>query len=542
MSTDARDPHAHDEMPISQSARSATERSRAPSQRSTAILNRMQSPLQAPIGRTNAATPSDSASLAEPQNFGSAAQRVDSAESSTRSETAPAANRRTLPLVDSAMAQPVRQAIPGRAGALIGQPASHRSRVALPESLPRLRNMVPRRERMTDATHTTSVRTAPAAENSQIPSSNTDARPGPTTGIEIASVGTEHAPAQATTARGMALTAERMKSIVSCPPKIRFHVQFPAPEAREGQTVYRFLSRMIGERNAAVPADHSRMINRHFTLGNEWLLIHDNSDVAVLGMESVPYPGKSFSSISILSGVIYISELTNNPECLLLSSPEFTFYPDQSPSNWQEEFRVTWNFFRQRYGCLDGGNFRTKTEILLEPPSDLAEFKRTSQAVIHFKPILDMFVSNLDPGREAARSGTEVGDLHPENSPRARREAIMAIEDIRDTQALRRNVGYASSWALADRIRFSQYREVFCVAPHSKTADDVIFWAEFAMTFVEASISCEVSQLLRFPPNQIGLSLFLANRGWGTENLYRQNVRLIRLFRGESGRGEPRPR
>jgi hypothetical protein len=156
-------------------------------------------------------------------------------------------------------------------------------------------------------------------------------------------------------------------------------------------------------------------------------------------------------------------------------------------------------------------------------------------------------VSRLDPDTGATRPGTRRGDLQQENGLRIRREAMLAVEQARDFLALlglRRiaNRGCnASVWALGIELQYPGLAEIFRIAPHSKTADDVIFWGEFAMSFVEASLSCGLSRLHRFPPNPIGLSVFLAGRGGGTENLWLENIRLVRLFRSEVGRGEARP-
>jgi len=151
-----------------------------------------------------------------------------------------------------------------------------------------------------------------------------------------------------------------------------------------------------------------------------------------------------------------------------------------------------------------------------------------------------MFVSNLDPNRGATRSGTGREDLPQENSLRTGFEAMLAVEQARNFMTLlplrrfKNTTGNDSAWALGVNIHFLELEEMFCQAPHSKTADDVIFWADFAMTFVEASLACELSRLRRFPPNPIGLSVFLAGRGGGTENIFREsNVSLIRMFRGK---------
>jgi hypothetical protein len=296
-STGARHLHAHDDMPISQPARSATERSRAPSQGSTVTSNRLHSPPESPIDRTNAAARLYSANLAEPQNVGSAAQPANSTESSMRRETAGSADRSTFSLIHPAIAQPTHQVILERSGAQIGQPATHRTQAASPASLPRIEDTAPRGERTIQRTDATDMRTALTGESSQIASPSLNARRRSASGTEFPSVGTERAPAQATTNRGMAPTGEPMRREMSRPTQIRFHIQFPAasatsPEARQGETLDNFTERMVGERNAVVPAEHSRMIYTDLVAWNDFWYLIRNRRFGGPRMGFPPYRGK----------------------------------------------------------------------------------------------------------------------------------------------------------------------------------------------------------------------------------------------------------
>lgn len=351
-STGARDPHAHGDVPVSQSARSATERSRESSQDSTATSNRLHPAPQPPIDRTNAATRPNSANLSEPQNAGSAAQPANSTERSIGREAA-CLSRRTVPPIDSAMAQSTHQAIPGRAVAQIGQPVTQRTQAAPPASLPR--GMALRGEPMIRRADATVVRTALAGESSQTALPSMNVRRRPATGTEFPSVRTERAPAQATTARGMAPTGEPMNrrtnvtvaphvdprrdvalsefrdvragsnpaiesnsglrralphlgslnrlSLIneyeSRPSKIQFHVYFLAArdtssEGRGYESIDDFVSRIIADRNAAVPDEHSRMKNGFIANSNEWALSRVRHGITMTGVEDLwAYPGKS---------------------------------------------------------------------------------------------------------------------------------------------------------------------------------------------------------------------------------------------------------
>jgi hypothetical protein len=156
-------------VPVSQSPGSATERSRTPSQCSTAISNRQHPALQPPIDRTNAATQPNLANLVESQNASSAAQAVDSTERPVRRAAAHLESRRTVPPIDPAIAQ-------------ISQPITQRTQAALPTSL--RRRMALGEERMIQRTNSTVVRTAPAGKSSQTASSSSDVQ-RPATGTEF---------------------------------------------------------------------------------------------------------------------------------------------------------------------------------------------------------------------------------------------------------------------------------------------------------------------------------------------------------------------
>jgi hypothetical protein len=203
---------------------------------------------------------------------------------------------------------------------------------------------------------------------------------------------------------------------------------------------------------------------------------------------------------------------------------------------------VTWEHLQQRYGYFRDANFKVRTDFYLDPPCNLAEFKRISQASIHFEPILHMMMSNVDPNREAARSGIDTRFMRdtPGQAHLSRREATMTVEDMtsfRDLLGLRGDMSTSNTWAISLRPHSYEPSYAFRIAPQSRTVDDVIQWAEFAMSFVEASLSCALCQLLRFPPDHAGLHRFLARRGRGTEAMYNRNTMLTRKFEGGRGSG-----
>jgi hypothetical protein len=215
-------------------------------------------------------------------------------------------------------------------------------------------------------------------------------------------------------------------------------------------------------------------------------------------------------------------------------SPFFKFYNDEPLSNWQEEFRTTWNHLQQRYGYFNHINFRIRTDVYLDPVCSLAEFKQISQASIHFEPILQMMTVNLQPNRLTTDAVTDTRFIrNPPGKPFSRREAITAVQSTTswgDLLGLREDMGTSNTWAISLRPFPSDPSYAFRVAPQCRTVDDVIEWADFAISFVEASLSCALSQLLRLPSTNAGFHRFLAGRNRGIMSVYDRNTILTRKF------------
>lgn len=231
---------------------------------------------------------------------------------------------------------------------------------------------------------------------------------------------------------------------------------------------------------------------------------------------------------------------------LALVSPEYQFYDSDLHSSWRSDVKATWRFLHQHYGFLGHGTFTTETLIHLDPKCNLREFKRLIQATIHFEPVLDTILSNHNHSTEttAPAHHPSYWRTSPELANKSRHEAILHIENIANLQELlhlRGILGTANSWSTSIQSNYYCPSEVFRNAPQIRTADDLVQWGEFAMSFVEASLSCTLPRLLRFPADQIGLNRFLRGRGRGTEALYDGHARLTRMFHGLSSGGAHPP-
>lgn len=232
-----------------------------------------------------------------------------------------------------------------------------------------------------------------------------------------------------------------------------------------------------------------------------------------------------------------------------LFSPFFRFYNDGPSSNdnpsstWQDEFRTTWNHLQQRYGYFNNINFTIRTDFYLDPACSLAEFKQISQASIHFEQVLQVMMANLAADRSEAARATETRFMRetPGQGHLSRSEATMAVQSMtsfRELFALRQDMSTCNTWAISLKPYTYEPSYAFRVAPQSQTVNDAIQWSEFAMSFVEASLSCALPQLQRLPPNHAGLNRFLAGRNRGTESMYDRNTVLTRRFEAGPGRSE----
>ncbi|KAF7504954.1 hypothetical protein GJ744_001535 [Endocarpon pusillum] len=303
----------------------------------------------------------------------------------------------------------------------------------------------------------------------------------------------------------------------SRPSKICFKTLFATRrgrEARESEVVDHYLERIRSHHNNEVPSQHARMRHAYDSLDN-WDLLPQMVEQA-------------------------------GAEVLALNSPEYQFYDNDLPSSWRSDVKATWHFLRQHYGFLSRGTFMTETQILVDPKCNLGGFKRISQATIHFEPVLDTILSNHNHSTETTAPAHPPSYWRggPKMAHKSRHEAILYIENITHLQELlhlRGMLGTADSWSTSIQSNNHSASEVFRNGPQIRTADDLVQWGEFAMSFVEASLSCTLPRLLAFPPDQIGLNRFLRGRGRGTEALYDGRVRLTRMSHGLSSGGAHPP-
>lgn len=218
-------------------------------------------------------------------------------------------------------------------------------------------------------------------------------------------------------------------------------------------------------------------------------------------------------------------------EMVVLMSPAFN---TATHPRWRESVQETWSYLI-RYYDIQG----TSTTILVDCNTDFAasppiptQFKRIAQAIIHFEPVLDLFVP--------ARAGTTVvtkGNWRDNpllgRANQTQAESIALIEDIPidDTMTDRHiNIrgspeamvgsimGRSNPWDLThynwylwkhgdlDVITFG--RPLVC-----ERGEDAIQWSDLILSFLQAAVTCpSPARLQAIAMNQHGFRYFLSGQ------------------------------
>ena len=173
------------------------------------------------------------------------------------------------------------------------------------------------------------------------------------------------------------------------------------------------------------------------------------------------------------------------------------------------------------------------------PPLNLAEIKRTAQAMIYFETLL------------GALEGEHTRVPHPnrerdiENLRRLRRADEAASIQLEEKSSLddvmsAMEAGARHRDGTCGRVDCEYGRQhaefVICSPRGRDTGEDLIEFAEFALFFVEAALSCPLGQLRCFPPTFQGLRSFMVGRGRAAESLHDGGVLLNMPFHDDEGR------
>jgi Putative amidoligase enzyme len=140
----------------------------------------------------------------------------------------------------------------------------------------------------------------------------------------------------------------------------------------------------------------------------------------------------------------------------------------------------------------------------LDPFYTTLEIKRIAQAIIHFEPAFEALVPPVRRENLYAKSNwLDSPTLAREDKSRS--QLITDIEEAVDAEAVIRLIQmpdrhYAwNLWALSSKETIE-----FRKPPASSTPEEVLSWAELAMSFIQASVKYKSTEILQKVPATVG--------------------------------------
>jgi hypothetical protein len=211
---------------------------------------------------------------------------------------------------------------------------------------------------------------------------------------------------------------------------------------------------------------------------------------------------------------------------------------------------VTWKFLKSQYKIQGDPECSAVTELFFDPELTLQQHKRIAQAIIHFKQVLQTFMS--DHPREDPRlhyyHGIEFG---PRYSPGNRDQYNAVIQALKaaskESNAAIKAIENASGrnelvffMRMADETCCPWYWERITEnqtittdqPPLIPTVADAIWWAEFRLSFILACVQPNsLPRLLKIPRTFEGLREFLSGvrQALRMPLLERYNPRRVRV-------------
>jgi Putative amidoligase enzyme len=174
--------------------------------------------------------------------------------------------------------------------------------------------------------------------------------------------------------------------------------------------------------------------------------------------------------------------------------------------------QATWNYLQSNYDITTNKNCATHVHVSVEGGYSLEELKCVAQSAIHFEAAFDALVPEhrRDPLGFARSSWIESHEFAVKG--RSRAQSILMINQVPDFQSLLALMNPGGTrfcgWNFLSILKY--YTIEFRKPPASRTADEALAWAEFAMSFVQTSIRFGTPERLRLvPPTVGGLRWFL---------------------------------
>lgn len=217
-----------------------------------------------------------------------------------------------------------------------------------------------------------------------------------------------------------------------------------------------------------------------------------------------------------------------------MTSPILIAYPG---SPWRGHVEATWHFLKRHYEITEHVYYGTHIHVSAEGGYSLQEMKRIAQCIIHFEPAFDALVPEYRRGGNnlfAKSNWVDGYDLAKANRSRAQSIGFIGSIDNLGTFLAVMNPDGDKKFAWNFESLRKYWTIEFRQPPVCTRVDQVLSWAEFAMSFIQSSIryGCP-EKLLRVPSTIGGLRWFLEQSNVPTMN---QHSRLDRLWKDSSGK------
>jgi Putative amidoligase enzyme len=214
-------------------------------------------------------------------------------------------------------------------------------------------------------------------------------------------------------------------------------------------------------------------------------------------------------------------------------------------SPWRDHVAATWKFLKANYKITSDVSCSTHIHVSLMMQYSLEQVQRIAAAAIHFEEAVEALVPESRRINGSCRSSYINGPAGKVKQ-RSRGSLIAAIENTNNVSSVVGLMQHPGDkfycWNFLPHFELGTIE--FRKPPPSETLADALGWAEFAINFVQASLSCGTSDKLRnFQPNVGGLRRFLRRVSTAGVNEPRRLERIWRGHRDEeavkSGRLSP---
>jgi Putative amidoligase enzyme len=169
---------------------------------------------------------------------------------------------------------------------------------------------------------------------------------------------------------------------------------------------------------------------------------------------------------------------------------------------------ATWGYLRQHYEITADFQCGTHIHVSFEPPGQyIAEdIRRIARCVIHFEPAIEALMPLNRRQNVYVKSNWLEGELLGK-AYKSRRESIAAIDEEGDMSRVIALMQHSSDrdycWNFLNLCKGKATIE-FRKPPPSTTSEEALSWAEFAMSFIQASVKHGTPNRLQRVPSTVG--------------------------------------